>query len=179
MFLDEPRTGGRNPRFGSGDYTTTRPKVVFRSQPSISHWRRAVVESPPRNKLLQWCLMAESDFWLKLDQLVSTSSLIVDRPRGCSHPRYSSLHYPLDYGYLEDTCSADGSGIDVWIGSLRQRRVTGLICTVDLTRRDAEIKLLLGCTPQEAQSALSSNSAGSQAGILIPRFSEGGKAPHG
>ena len=158
---------------------TARPKVVFRSQSSISHWQRAVVESLPGKKHLQWCLMAESGFWLKLDQLVSTSNLIVDRPKGSPHPQYSSLHYPLDYGYLEDTCSADGDGIDVWIGSMRQRIVTGLICTMDLTKRDAEVKLLLGCTPEEAQTALSSNNKGSQAGILIPRVSAGGKTFHG
>lgn len=122
--------------------------------------------------------MAKSDFWLKLDHLVSTSNLIVERPKGSPHPRYSSLHYPLDYGYLDDTRSTDGGGIDVWIGSLHQRMVTGLICTVDLARRDAEIKLLLGCTPQEAKTALSSNNTSSQAGILISRGSAGGKTPH-
>ena len=123
--------------------------------------------------------MAESGSWLKLDQLVSTSDLIVDRPKGSSHPHYSSLHYPLDYGYLEDTCSADGDGIDVWIGSMRQRMVTGLICSVDLTKRDVEVKLLLGCTPEEAQTALSSNNRSSQAGILITRVSAGGKTSYG
>ena len=32
--------------------------------------------------------------------------------------------------------------------------MTAVICTVDLGKRDAEIKLLLGCTPSEAQVIL-------------------------
>jgi inorganic pyrophosphatase len=113
--------------------------------------------------------MTDSDFWLKLDKLVVSSKLTVDRPKGSPHPHYVSTLYPLDYGYLQGTRSGDGEGIDVWIGSLSQRTVTGIICTVDLHNRDAEIKLLLGCTSSDAERALATHNSGSQAGILVQR----------
>lgn len=131
-------------------------------------------------------MMAGSEFWLALDHLVATSNLLVDRPRGSPHPRYPAFRYPLDYGYLQGTCSPDRAGIDVWIGSLPRaaatagglspagRTVTGVIATVDLDKRDAEFKLLLGCTAEEAQLALAIHNRGSQAGILIERRSTGG-----
>lgn len=118
--------------------------------------------------------MADSEFWLALDQLVANSNLIVDRPRGSPHPVYPSFRYPLDYGYLQGTRSPDGDGIDVWIGSLVRvspaaHAVTGIIATLDLEKRDSEFKLLLGCTADEAQIALAIHNRGSQRGILIER----------
>ncbi len=108
-------------------------------------------------------------FWRKLDELVSTSRLVVDRPAGSAHPRYPDITYPLDYGYLAGTTAADGCGIDLWLGSLPDHRVTGVICTVDLHKRDAEIKILLGCTPDEARIALATHQNDSQAAAMIER----------
>jgi len=42
--------------------------------------------------------------------------------------------YPLDYGYLAGTTSADFGGIDIWPGSL-DRSVRGVIATIDLWKR--------------------------------------------
>lgn len=89
-------------------------------------------------------------FWRNLDQLVATSKIVVDRPQGSAHPRQSDIIYPLDYGYLAGTTAGDGDGIDVWLGSLPARALTGILCTADVRKRDAEIKLLLGCTAAEA-----------------------------
>ena len=77
--------------------------------------------------------------------------------------------YPLDYGYLEGTMSADGSGLDVWVGSLPDKAVTSVLCTVDLDKRDAEIKILLGCTPEEARQIVAIHNVGGQAAILVER----------
>ncbi|MDD3170946.1 MAG: inorganic pyrophosphatase [Bacilli bacterium] len=87
-------------------------------------------------------------FWEKLDELLLSSKIIIDRPRGTHHPKYSNIIYPLDYGYLENTKSMDGGGIDVWVGSLK-KDIRGIICTVDLLKRDSEIKILIGCTDDE------------------------------
>lgn len=92
------------------------------------------------------------DFWQALDTLIATSELVLDRPRGTAHPRYPKFRYPYDYGYLAGTRSGDGDGIDVWIGSLPERSVAGVIYTVDLLKRDAEMKLLLGCTQEDAEA---------------------------
>ena len=108
-------------------------------------------------------------FWRALDRLVEDHRVVIDRPRGSAHPRYPSLIYPLDYGFLAGTTAADDGGIDVWMGSLPERRVTGVICTVDGLKADAELKLLLGCTPEEAQIALATHNDGPQAGLLVSR----------
>lgn len=110
-----------------------------------------------------------AEFWLKLDQLVTASNIKIDRPRGTPHPRYPSFIYPLDYGYLEDTRSGDKADIDVWIGSLSSRTVTALICSVDLEKRDTEIKILLGCTSEERRGILNIHNTSSQSAILLVR----------
>ena len=108
-------------------------------------------------------------FWQHLDTLVATSQIIIDRPAGTVHPRYPELIYPLDYGYVQATTSPDGDGIDVWSGSLPEKRVVAVICTVDMHKRDSEIKLLLGCTPAECERILAHHNRGIQAGLLISR----------
>ncbi|UCC62588.1 MAG: inorganic pyrophosphatase [Anaerolineae bacterium] len=113
--------------------------------------------------------MESLGFWGHLDRLVATCRLKIDRPGGSPHPRYASFLYPLDYGFLEGTRSGDGDGIDVWVGSLPDRAVTAVVCTVDLEQRDAEVKLLVSCTPQEAQEILAVHNRGSQAAILVQR----------
>ncbi len=43
------------------------------------------------------------DFWERLDKLLDSVELVVDRPKGARHPKYSHIVYPLDYGYLSGT----------------------------------------------------------------------------
>jgi inorganic pyrophosphatase len=43
---------------------------------------------------------------------------------------------------------------------------------VDLEKRDSEIKLLLGCTPHEAQRLLAIHNNGTQSAILLERPGE-------
>ena len=95
-------------------------------------------------------------FWHAMTELIATGSILIDRPRGSTHPRYGEAVYPLDYGYLENTTSSDGGGIDVWLGSLnsvvdnaKAKLLTGILCTFDTLKRDAEIKLLIGCTEDD------------------------------
>ena len=89
------------------------------------------------------------NFWNLMDELVAKSKIIIDRPKGSVHPRYHQIVYELDYGYLEDTKSSDNEGIDVWIGTDAEQKLDAIICTVDLVKRDSEIKLLIGCTSAE------------------------------
>jgi inorganic pyrophosphatase len=92
--------------------------------------------------------MYNPQFWLDLEQLVTSSQLHIDRPKNSAHPRYAELIYPFDYGELLGTSGGDGAGIDVWVGSL-EKSVTGILATVDLEKRDSETKILLGCSPLE------------------------------
>ena len=83
--------------------------------------------------------------------LTVSRQIVIDRPQGEAHPRYPDLIYPFDYGYIEGTLAADGDGIDVWLGSQESCTLTGILCTYDTLERDAEIKLLLGCTEDDVQ----------------------------
>jgi inorganic pyrophosphatase len=90
-------------------------------------------------------------YWQEMGQLIVTNKIIIDRSTGTPHPRYPQLIYPLDYGYLENTTASDGDGIDVWMGSLQTKTLTGILCTFDKIKRDAEIKLLIACTNDDVQ----------------------------
>jgi len=89
------------------------------------------------------------DFWTRLDKLMSSTKRVIDRPKGSNHPKYPSIVYPLDYGFLEGTSGGDANEIDVWCGSGDSTKIVGIVCTVDSLKHDTEIKLLLGCTKEE------------------------------
>jgi len=85
-------------------------------------------------------------------ELITTNPIVIDRPRNTAHPRYPDMIYPLDYGYLDNTSAGDGDGIDVWIGTASAKILTGILCTFDRLKRDAEIKLLIGCTLENVET---------------------------
>lgn len=114
--------------------------------------------------------MSELAFWDALDRLVRESNIVIDRPKHSAHPKYPNCIYPVDYGYFADTSSMDGSGIDLWLGSLDCKTVDAIICTVDLLKRDSEIKVLIGCTVAEKQKILEfHNDSEFMKGIIIER----------
>ena len=113
--------------------------------------------------------MADDCFWLAFDELVANSEIIIDRPKGTKHPRYDFI-YEYDYGYLSNTTSSDGEGIDVWLGSLNEHRLIAAICTVDLIKRDSEIKLLIDCNEDEINAIYAwHNNSEHMKGLLIKR----------
>ena len=115
-------------------------------------------------------LPTDIDFWKHLDKLIADSIIKIDRPKGSRHPRYQDYIFPLDYGYLENTTSMDGGGIDVWQGSNAAAKLDAIMCVVDLMKRDSEIKLLIGCTEEEkAQVFRSHNASEYMKGILVRR----------
>ena len=93
-------------------------------------------------------MINNSEFWDALDELVANSEIVIDRPKGTAHPKYPGFIYQVDYGYLKDTSSMDGAGIDVWVGS-KGKIVDAIMCIVDLIKRDSEIKILIGCTEED------------------------------
>ena len=109
------------------------------------------------------------DFWNALDELVSNSEIVIDRPRGSAHPRFPNFIYKVDYGYLKDTASMDGAGIDVWVGS-GEKKIDAIMCIVDLMKRDSEIKILVGCTEEEKLEVYKThNETQYMKGVLICR----------
>lgn len=93
----------------------------------------------------------DDEFWKMLDKMFETHKIIIDRPKNSVHPKYKDYTYPLDYGFLEGTVSSDGAGIDVWVGSNKEKRVSGIISSVDIIKGDSEIKILYSCTFDEIE----------------------------
>ena len=109
------------------------------------------------------------DFWKALDELVSNSEIVIDRPKGSAHPRFPNFIYKVDYGYLKDTASMDGAGIDVWVGS-GEKKIDAIMCIVDLMKKDSEIKILVGCTEEEKLEVYKThNETQYMKGVLIRR----------
>jgi len=112
---------------------------------------------------------ANPRFWATLDAFVATSTLVIDRPKGSRHPRLPAAIYPVDYGYLEGTTAGDGEGIDVFVGSVRPATLGAVVCTADGGKRDAELKLLLGCSEEDTAVIMHFLGSGDLAAILVPR----------
>ena len=115
-------------------------------------------------------LVYQDSFWRALEQLIYEYEFIVDRPRGTTHPRYPDLIYPVDYGYLAGTKSMDGDGIDVWRGT-GDSGIDAIVVTIDLLKKDSEIKILFNCLPEEKECILKLQNSGVMSAILIERGS--------
>ena len=115
----------------------------------------------------------DHEFWDAMADLATSHRIVIDRPKGQPHPNWppNSRIYPLNYGYLEGTSATDGGGIDVWLGSLQTRALTGILCTFDTLKRDAELKLLLGCTATDVQDILAFHGKNMKA-LYIPNPKE-------
>ncbi len=108
-------------------------------------------------------------FWSRLDELIKSSRIVIDRPKGTPHPKYPDLVFPLDYGYLEGTTAMDGGGIDLWIGTAKHRELTAIACTIDIKKKDAEIKLLIGCTDEDIETIKKCHNDEFMSGIIVRR----------
>jgi inorganic pyrophosphatase len=91
----------------------------------------------------------DNDFWEYLKKIVESNEIIIDRPKGTRHPKYNDMVYEIDYGYIKNTESMDGGGIDVFVGSDDNREIDTIFCIIDLLKKVSEIKILIGCTEYE------------------------------
>lgn len=109
-------------------------------------------------------------FWQKLDTLLLSGKLVIDREKGKPHPEYPNMIYPVSYGYLQDTLSSDQEPVDAFKGSLRAGSVGAIAVTADILKKDVEIKLLIGCTEEETIEIMKMlNSTEFRKAILIRR----------
>ncbi len=119
-------------------------------------------------------MSSSADFWRAMDGLIARGEVVVERPKGSRHPEQTGIVYPLDYGYLKETRASDGEEIDLFLGSDPGRRLVGAFVTVDLEKRDCEIKLLIGCTADEIRTIDQFfNGYASMKGLLLLREEEG------
>jgi inorganic pyrophosphatase len=110
-----------------------------------------------------------NEFWVNLDSLIHNSKVVIDRPKGSSHPKYPGFIYPVDYGYLQSTKSNDGNEIDIWVGSGRHKKVIAVMCIVDIIKKDSEIKILYACLEKELNKIYKVHNEKGMKGILIKR----------
>lgn len=109
-------------------------------------------------------------FWQKLDTIYLSSTLVVERAKNTPHPRFTNYIYPVDYGYLEDTMGSDGSCIDVFLGSDSRKQIDAIAVSVDILKRDSEVKILVGCSEEDIRSILVFlNGTESQKAVLLRR----------
>ena len=111
----------------------------------------------------------DKEYWCGLDEIFATSKIIIERPKGTSHPKFKDFIYPVDYGYLENTKSMDGNGIDIFVGTKKIKSIDAICCNVDLMKRDSEIKVLYGCTKREMEEIYKCINSQFMKSILITR----------
>lgn len=87
--------------------------------------------------------------WGEMDHLIVRHGVTVERKKGSHHPHYAAIIYPIDYGFIPDTCGEDGEPIDIFIGTAPRAGLLGAARTRDRRKGDTEIKLLWNCTPAE------------------------------
>ncbi len=109
-------------------------------------------------------------YWDILEEFIQLNNITVDRKKGTPHPTFNHMIYPVDYGFIRNTKSMDGSGIDIFIGKEKPRMISGVICTVDRERKDSEIKVVYGCSETEIDIILQFlNSTDSMKALFISR----------
>ena len=71
---------------------------------------------------------------------------------------------------MEGTNSGDGEGIDLYLGSLEEKRCDAYIIIADLLKNEIEIKLLIGCTEEEKEEIFAyQNTSDMMKGMLVKR----------
>ena len=66
----------------------------------------------------------------------------VDRPLGGSHPKYSNLVYPINYGYIEGIVGGDGEWQDAYILGVDEpiAEFVGVVIAIIHRKNDCEDK---------------------------------------
>lgn len=93
-------------------------------------------------------------YWEVLEEFIRNNEVSIDRKKGSSHPRYSNMIYPVDYGFIRGTKSMDNGGIDIFIGNEEKKSINGIACIADRVKMDSEIKIIYGCNDDEVRSIM-------------------------
>ena len=75
-------------------------------------------------------------------------TVIVDRPKGCRHPVYKDLCYPINYGYIDGIMAPDGEEQDAYIIGVDEpvKKFTGKVVAIIHRKDDIEDKWVV-CPP--------------------------------
>lgn len=86
--------------------------------------------------------------WELWEQVIQAQGITIERPRGSEHPVFPDILYPINYGFVNRTTSADGHEQDIFVGTASNGLVAAIF-SVDVRRGDRECKLIYNCTPEE------------------------------
>lgn len=77
--------------------------------------------------------------------LGKTVRISIDRPIGSAHPKYKSLIYPINYGFISNVWSEDGEELDVYLLGVDKpkKEFTGKIIGIVYRKDDIEDKLVM------------------------------------
>ncbi len=115
-------------------------------------------------------LLNNGQFWQKIDSLLLSLEYQKVVDKNSAHPNYTSLVYPLEYGFLSDINEKNKKVCGVFKGSLNTMNCDCLIVCCDLLLTELDVKLLVGCSEEEKKSCLSFlNGITFQKTILVQR----------
>ena len=93
-------------------------------------------------------MIHKTKFFDNLEKLIAENGVFIERKSGTCHPKYPDFVYIVDYGYIRGTQSQDGNEIDIFVGTCNNG-VIGCLVTLDLYKKDSEIKVLFNCNDDE------------------------------
>ena len=111
-------------------------------------------------------LNTQKEFFESLEKLIEENGIEIERQKGTAHPRFPDFIYEVDYGYIRSTKSQDGNEIDIFIGT-SNNGVAGCLVTLDLLKKDSEIKVLYNCTQEEIDKAVKMMSRGPMRCLIL------------
>ncbi len=78
------------------------------------------------------------------DWLGRQMRLVIDQPLRTVHPRHEDIRYPVNYGYVPGTLSADGAPIDAYLLGVHEPvvKAVGIVIALVLRRDDIGDKLV-------------------------------------
>ena len=82
--------------------------------------------------------------------LGQTLKVVIDRPIGAAHPTHRYI-YPINYGHIEDTISADGEELDAYVLGTDQpiKEFTGKCVAIINRLNDDDPKLIIVPTSED------------------------------
>ena len=145
-----------------GEYTSQGKHLVLRDKRLIAEITRKLSrilfdESRHPDKYEQrissTCAFLKGEMRDKImhQYLGKTVTVTIDRPIGSSHPKYSDMVYPVNYGYIEGIISADCEEQDVYVLGVNEplKFFTGKVIAAIRRENDVEDKWVVA--PNESR----------------------------
>ncbi len=93
-------------------------------------------------------------FWQKVETLLLSGNLKMEKKKGDVHSTFGNLIYPTDYGHLVDAKGAGEYGVSVYVGTGNHMEISALVVAVDILTKELDVKMLVGCNDDEIEDVL-------------------------